>query len=89
MGTIKRERNSNLEILRIISMLIIIAHHYVVCSGIMVNFDLNNLSAHTIFLQIFGSWGKTAINAFILISGYFMCMQSLTWKRYLKVWLEA
>ena len=30
-----KERSSNLEILRIVAMLIIIAHHYVVNSGIV------------------------------------------------------
>lgn len=33
-------------------------------------------------------WGKTGINIFILISGYFMCTSKLTIKRYCKVFFE-
>ena len=34
MTTVKKNRNSNLELLRIILMLVIVLHHYIVNSGI-------------------------------------------------------
>ena len=37
------------------------------------------------FLSYWGMWGKTGINIFILISGYFMCKSDLAIKRYCKV----
>ena len=83
------ERQSNLELLRIITMLVIVAHHYVVNSGIDICLDLDAINAKTIFLQLWGMWGKTGINIFILISGYFMCKSNMTWKRYSKVFCEA
>lgn len=86
---VKKERQSNLELLRIITMLAIIAHHYVVNSGVTGQFDLTSLNINTIFLQLWGMWGKTGINIFVLISGYFMCRSNLTVQRYLKVFLEA
>lgn len=82
-------RSSNLELLRILSMLAIIAHHYVVNSGITEQYDYVHVTQNMIFLQFWGMWGKTAINSFILISGYFMCTKALTIKRYLKVFLET
>ena len=81
-------RQSNIELLRIIGMLMIIAHHYVVNSGIMDAFEVGNTSANYIFLSFWGMWGKTGINVFILISGYFMCTSDLTIRRYCKVFLE-
>ena len=66
----------------------IIAHHYVVNSGIMDAFEPRSTSANYIFLTLWGMWGKTAINLFILISGYFMCTSNLTIRRYCKVFLE-
>ncbi len=42
-----------------------------------------------VFLQLWGMWGKTAINAFVLITGYFMCTSKLTWKRFAKMYLEV
>lgn len=66
-------------------MLAIIAHHYVVNSTATKLYDLGNPSLSQYFLQVWGMWGKTAINSFILISGYFLCKQRLTWQRYVKL----
>lgn len=82
-------RNSNLEILRIIAMLTIISHHYVVNSGVTEYFDFSHITVNMIFLQLWGMWGKTAINVFVLITGYFMCTKQLTVKRFMKMYLEA
>ena len=81
-------RKSNIELLRIIGMLMIIAHHYVVNSGIMNAFEVGNTSMNYIFLTLWGMWGKTGINVFILVSGFFMCTSSLTIRRYCKVLFE-
>ena len=63
----------------------IVTHHYVVNSGIIDNFAIGNTSLNYIFLLLFGMWGKTGINIFIMISGYFMCKSDLTIQRYCKV----
>ena len=81
-------RKSNIELLRIIGMLMIIAHHYVLNSGIIDAFEVGSTSMNYVFLTLWGMWGKTGINIFILISGYFMCTSSLTIRRYCKVFLE-
>lgn len=84
-----QNRSSNLELLRIVAMITIIAHHYVVNSGITDMFDYSNVTANMIFLQLWGMWGKTAINVFVMITGYFMCEKRLTMKRFAKIYLEA
>jgi len=81
-------RKSNIELLRIVSMFMILTHHYVVNSGIMEGFGAGSTSINYIFLALFGMWGKTGINIFIMISGYFMCRSKLTVKRYCKVLFE-
>ena len=43
-------RKSNIELLRIIGMLMIIAHHYVVNSGIMDAFEVGSTSTNYVFL---------------------------------------
>ncbi|MBO5836923.1 MAG: acyltransferase [Oscillospiraceae bacterium] len=91
-GNTRRERNSNLELYRIITMLLIVAHHYVVNSG-LTSIDgpiySNITSWRSIFLLLFGAWGKTGINCFVLISGYFMCKSNITFKKLLKLLLEV
>lgn len=49
-------RESNLELLRIISMIVIVAHHYVVNSGLMDIIRLNPANISSVFLLVFG-WG--------------------------------
>lgn len=85
-------RNSNLELLRIITMLLIVAHHYVVNSGLLdVNgpIQMNLLAPKSLFLLVFGAWGKIGINAFVLITGYFMCTSRITMRKYIKLLAEV
>ena len=70
-------------------MLLIISHHYVVNSGITAHYDYSNVSAKMIFLQFWGLWGKTAINAFVMITGYFMCTSSFKWIKYAKLYSQV
>ncbi len=84
-------RVTNLELYRIITMLLIVAHHYVVNSGLTyANGPItdNPLSSHSIFLLLFGAWGKTGINCFVLFSGYFMCQKNITLKKFVKLLCE-
>lgn len=72
-------------------MLLIVAHHYVVNSGLLSEggpLKLDNFSINSIFLSIFGAWGKTGINCFLLITGYFMCSSQITLRKYLKLFLQ-
>lgn len=86
-----KSRNSNLELFRIITMLLIIAHHYVVNSGLtdsMGPLSLYPDSIKTIIYNIIGAWGKVGINCFVLITGYFMCKSKITLHKFLKLLLE-
>lgn len=69
-------------------MLLIVAHHYVVNSGLM-DADgpilMSPMSSQSLFLLLFGAWGKTGINCFVLITGYFMCKSRITAKKFAKL----
>lgn len=79
-------RNSNLELFRIITMLVIVAHHYVVNSGLFsMVCEKTSLGAQDFFILLFGWGGKTGINCFMLITGYFMCTSSITALKYGKL----
>lgn len=84
-----KQRNSNLELYRIIVMLLIVAHHYVVNSGMMEEMAKESLSSRSLFFYIFGMWGKTAINCFVMITGYFMCKSQITIPKFLKLLLQV
>lgn len=84
------KRDSSIELFRIITMLMIVAHHYVGNSGIMQEITRNNVfSLNSIFALLWGWGGKTGINCFVLITGYFMCKSNITVKKFLKLLLEV
>ena len=80
-----KERNSNIELFRIIVMMLIVMHHYVVNSGLIDLVNANPLSAPSLFYASVGFWGKTGINCFVLITGYFMCTSRITLRKFLKL----
>lgn len=78
-------RASNIELYRIIVMLLIVAHHYFVNSGLrFILTDVPN-SGLAIFYTLFGAWGKTGINCFVLITGYYMCKRNISLRKFLKL----
>lgn len=85
--TQKTPRESGLELYRIIAMLLIVAHHYVVNSGLLDVMYESPLEGKAVFMFLFGMWGKTGINCFVLITGYFMCTSRITIRKFLKLLL--
>ena len=81
----KKHRDSNIELYRILVMLLIVAHHYVVNSGLI--YDMNNvaISSRNVYFSLFGMWGKIGINCFVLITGYYMCTSKITLYKFLKL----
>lgn len=72
-------------------MLFIVAHHYVVNSGLTamdgpMMAEPDNVK--TIYLWSFGMWGKVGINCFMMITGYFMCKSAITFEKFLKLILQ-
>lgn len=67
----------------------IIAHHYVVNSGLTKLMNEAPLTPNSVFLTFFGGGGKIGINCFVLITGYYMCTSSITLKKFLKLFLEV
>jgi len=69
----------------------IVAHHYVVNSGLMDESGLltiDSSSANSVYLRLFGAWGKTGINCFLMITGYFMCTSQITLRKFIKLFIQ-
>ena len=82
---VTKKRDSNLELYRIIVMILIVAHHYVVNSGLTDVIQQSPTEVKSIYLYIFGMWGKIGINCFVLITGYFMCQSNITLRKFSKL----
>jgi surface polysaccharide O-acyltransferase-like enzyme len=81
-----KKRSSNLELLRILSMVLIIAHHYSVHGGF--NLNDNSIYFNKVIVQILSIGGKLGVNCFILITGYFMIDSCFKFKKLIKLWIE-
>ena len=63
----KGKRNSGIEALRVVAMLMIIAYHYVI-HGTAIE---TGGGGTKVFLECVSLWGKAGVNLFCLIMGYF------------------
>lgn len=84
----KKMRSSNIELYRIVMMLVIIAHHLVVNSTITWQYDYSNVTGNMLFLEFFGFGGKPMIDGFLLITGFFTIKSIFTVEKALRVFLE-
>lgn len=82
---LKRQRNSNIEILRILCMLAIIAHHCIVHGG---GYAMENSINKIIALLVIPA-GKIGFCCFVAISAWFLVDSEYKGIRVLKLWLEV
>lgn len=80
----KKVRKSNFEMLRIISMLMIILHHYSYHGG---SFNLPAGPAKYVSQLLFIG-GSLGVTLFMLISSYFLIDTKFSIKRILRIWFE-
>ena len=83
-----KTRDSNIELLRVVAMLLVVGGHSIGLSGIASHYDLSHFNFRTFLFQCWAMWGKSAINVFVIITGYFMCTSVLTARRWAKLFLE-
>lgn len=83
--TIKKNRDSNIELLRIIAMCLIIFHHMALNTGIVDGYTVNG---NMIFGIIGGIGGKIGVVIFLLITGYFSINKNFSFKKVFILWLQ-
>lgn len=80
-------RNSNIELLRIVCILIIVAHHFSIHPKW--DFDYGRITINRVFLQSLCIGGKLGVNCFLLISGYFLVeKKNRSLESIIKIWLQ-
>ena len=80
------KRKSNLEILRIISMVMIVMHHYAIYSGFLFT---NEITVNRIIINFFEMFGKLGVCLFIIISGYFYDKSKFKIKKFMTLILQV
>ena len=83
----RKERQSNIELLRIFAILIIIGHHFVIHGKLYECTDISFVNR--IWIQYLLLSGKLGVSLFILISGYFLIeMPKHKVEKLVKLWLQ-
>lgn len=83
-------RNINIDILRIISMLLVVACHATIHLQWMLNGNVNNYSnAVKSLLYVTVHLGQVGVSIFFMISGYFLCKKKFSFSRITSVVVQT
>lgn len=83
----EKSRQSNIELLRIVAMIMIIFHHIGYFSGFA--YDPNVIGANRLITQFITYGGHVGVDVFVLISGYFLISSELLkLVKIIKIWLQ-
>lgn len=82
----KKNRNSNIELLRIIAALFVLSYHTVNATV-----DINALELPSRFAMtgLFFGMGRISVNIFVIISAWFLCEQNFKFERITNTWLST
>lgn len=80
-----KTRQSNMELLRIFSMIIIVLSHYVYHGGLLAE----TLSANQVLAQLLKIGGKLGVTCFVLISAYFLVDSRFNIRSVIKLFLKT
>ena len=83
----KKERQSNIELLRILCMFLIVFHHYSIQTRGL--YPSNEASFGRFFVYVMSLVGPLGDNLFVLITGYFLVNAKFKLRRVARIWAEV
>lgn len=84
----KQERNSSIELLRIILMIMIVFHHFAVHGEFI--WHSNEITIPHFWYNFIAMGGKIGVNIFILISGYFLIGEkTFNYKKIIQLYIKV
>lgn len=85
----QKGRQSNIELLRIVAMLMIVFHHFAIHGDF--SFLSSEFSLPRLWYNFIIMFGKVGVNIFVLISGYFLITnksRTINTRKILKLWIQ-
>ena len=79
-----KKRDMNFELLRIISMILIISSHYIIHSDILDTID--KFSVNYFFIDYIRALSRISVGLYILITGYYMVKSKIKIKKLFNTW---
>lgn len=84
----KTDRQINLDVLRVLSMLLIILFHSIIHSGVLEAMEIDGGFVH-IVEYFFYAITQVCVNLYVLISGYFLVNSKFKVAKLIQLWLEV
>lgn len=84
---LRKERQANFELLRILAMFMVVALHYMLKGGIAIPMSKNG-SAMNLLAWLLEAFCIVAVNVYVLISGYFLVEANWSLKKLVKLVLQ-
>lgn len=85
--TINKERHTGFELLRIVSMIMIVLMHAIGHGGLGHSVSSNSLAYHVYWLIY--DLSRVSTNCFVMLTGYFMSKSKMRPSRIFKIWCEV
>ena len=85
----KKERSSNIELLRIIAMVFVVVLHYLGKSGTLLPWGSKYFTMNTWFAWAIEAFALVAVNVYVLIGGYFLTDAKFKISRIIRLWLQT
>lgn len=86
--TQQRTRDANLDLFRIISMLLIIFLHSIDHSGVMEQAEINS-SWMYVYVRFTYALSQVCVNCYVLLSGYYLVKSKFRIKKLIALWIET
>ncbi len=81
----ENRRNANFELLRLIAMLMVVSLHYLSKGQVLSDFKEGLLSGNQYLAYLLESFSVVAVNAFVLLSGYFLVTSEFKSKKVIQL----
>lgn len=86
--SVKKKRDANLEILRVIAMMMVIVLHYLYKGGLLHD-PSGDMSSTNMAFWLVECFALSCVNVYVLISGYYMVESRFTFTRLFKTWFQV
>lgn len=84
----RKPRSANMDLLRIVSMLLIILLHSIDHSGVLEQAELSSTTMH-LWVRFTYMLTQVCVNCYVLISGYFLVKSKFRLQKLVALWLEV
>ena len=82
-------RQANLELLRCVAMMMVVVLHYLGKGNLLISLENERLYPAEVIAWLLECFCIVAVNVYMFLSGYFLCMSDFRPSRLIRLWLQV